>query len=381
VKAVKGTEVKDPEALKRIAAQAVPENMDLWPAIRSRLESRRAPAGPSREGQSWTRESARRGLWVGVAAVVVFVLVAGAIFQPWSRPESASAEAILDHALSSSNGPATVHTYHLVMTRQVPGKGNATVNTEIWYGGPDRQRRDERTSDPSGATNVLQQNITSGPQMWLAITSQGKTQVVHTTGTVWYSLEENPSQQHSLTDLMAQYSDKACMTATLQGDGSVAGQATYVILLSPKPGGCGPVPSIGSAKQIMKAGANGKGVPDGTTGAAAGAEAQADAKAAQAKKQAIQSGQEPHMRVWVDKVSFLPLKTEMRDANGTLMDRSEVTSVEYNVAIPDAVFTYTAPAGAEICNFSGGTGADVKRQLRQDSKTGVCPPPAPAKKP
>ena len=42
---------------------------------------------------------------------------------------------------------------------------------------------------------------------------------------------------------------------------------------------------------------------------------------------------------------------------------SEVTSVEYNVAIPATVFAFSPPPGMPVSTFSGGSGADVKRAL------------------
>ena len=93
----------------------------------------------------------------------------------------------------------------------------------------------------------------------------------------------------------------------------------------------------------------------------------AGAQANEARRAA--DSQVGQMLVWVDKQSFLPLKTEVRNPAGVVLDRSEVTSVEYNIAIPDSVFAYTPPPGASVFNFSGGTGADVKAAL-------VCTPAA-----
>jgi negative regulator of sigma E activity len=72
---------------------------------------------------------------------------------------------------------------------------------------------------------------------------------------------------------------------------------------------------------------------------------------------------QPLVRVWVDKQSFLPLKTEVRDASGAVLERSEVTRVDYNVSMADSTFTYTPPAGMQVSTFNGGDGADVKRAL------------------
>jgi outer membrane lipoprotein-sorting protein len=44
------------------------------------------------------------------------------------------------------------------------------------------------------------------------------------------------------------------------------------------------------------------------------------------------------LTVWIDKPSFLPLKMEVRDAAGVVVDRSEVSRVEYNASMPEATF-------------------------------------------
>jgi hypothetical protein len=73
--------------------------------------------------------------------------------------------------------------------------------------------------------------------------------------------------------------------------------------------------------------------------------------------------QSNQLTLWVDKRSFLPLRTEVHDATEVVVDHSEVTKVEYNVLMPDSIFAYTPPAGVAIANFTGGDGADVKRLL------------------
>jgi MucB/RseB N-terminal domain len=77
------------------------------------------------------------------------------------------------------------------------------------------------------------------------------------------------------------------------------------------------------------------------------------------------------VRVWVDKQSFLPLQTEVQEASGAVVERSEVTRLEYNLSVPDATFHYTPPAGVQISAFNGGTGADVKRALSAEWNTKV----------
>lgn len=82
------------------------------------------------------------------------------------------------------------------------------------------------------------------------------------------------------------------MGAQWQGESSVAGQATYVIATRPK-SAC--VPTKGTGKD--------GGQPNG-------------------------DNQVAQVLVWVDKVTFLPLKTEVRNSAGVVLDRLEVTSVQ-----------------------------------------------------
>src|SRR5439155_12021787 len=114
---------------RQIAEDAVPANLDLWPQVRARvkLEVARRPA----------RQRRLVGAMVGV---LLLALSAGAL-SLWGSATAVSAESILDQAQATAASPkATVRTYHLQMVQVVPGKDNATVHTEIWFGGPERQR-------------------------------------------------------------------------------------------------------------------------------------------------------------------------------------------------------------------------------------------------
>ena len=74
-------------------------------------------------------------------------------------------------------------------------------------------------------------------------------------------------------------------------------------------------------------------------------------------------GQQALVRVWVDTHSYLPLRIEVHDANGTLLDRSEVSHIDYNLPLDAQTFTYTPPPGVSVATFHGGDGAQVKRSL------------------
>ena len=53
-----------------------------------------------------------------------------------------------------------------------------------------------------------------------------------------------------------------------------------------------------------------------------------------------------HVR-WVDQKTYLPLKMESYDNKGALVDRYEVTTIEYDVSIPEKTFA-ELPAGTTV---------------------------------
>jgi outer membrane lipoprotein-sorting protein len=264
---------------------------------------------------------------------VLIALLVGVSFPLWSNADTVSAETLLDRAEAA---PINTSTYHLLMIRQTPAKHSQTITSEVWFGGSDRQRVAQQTHDASGATVATSDIVFNGAETWIATAEAGQTRVIHTSDTEWTRPADDPSAASSLTDLLAKYNqDKQCMTAQVRGEATVAGRNSYLIAVAPKLGVCGT--SIGVGDYTI--GQVRQGTPDGPSALV------------------IQ------MQVWVDKQTFLPLKTEVRDATGRLLDRSEVTSVHYGVTIPESMFSYSPPAGAQVSTFSGGSGADVKRAL------------------
>lgn len=340
--------------LQQLGRDAVPEDLDLWPSIQNAISNRVTvtPARPRDMSRLWRRRSVIGG---GLAAALAIVV--GGTSPLWNRSQSASAEVILDQAQAAvSNGPGAVTTYHLQMTRVVPGKGNVSDSTEVWYGGADQQRTDQVQRDASGSVVSRQVVVRDGTQTWIALTdANGQTRVIHTTETAWNSAAAAPENGSSLAEVIAQYTNnKGCVKATTDGQSAVLGRVVYVIAARPDASRC---PPSKSAVQVQKGSIVATKVAAiqlarPTMGEATPTSARGGGKA--------QFGQ---MTVWVDQQTFLPLRTEVRDASGALLERSEVTSLEYNVAIPASTFHYTPPAGATVSTFTGGTGADVKRAL------------------
>src|SRR5438128_6862621 len=172
--------------LRDVAVQAVPDSIDLWPTIRVRAGLRAA------RGPAVNRISRWLAFGAGAAGLIAALVVGSLLW--WTVPESASAETILDRAESVARSVSAVSTYHLLMTRQTSSdKGSATITSEVWFGGPDRQRTTQRIAagDPAGPST--QDVVFNGPDTWIVISENGQTRAIHTTGTVWTRPADGPS--------------------------------------------------------------------------------------------------------------------------------------------------------------------------------------------
>jgi outer membrane lipoprotein-sorting protein len=280
-------------------------------------------------GQRFTRTR------LAVAAVALLAVMIGISLVPgWLGANAVNAETILDRASTSATSPAAVRTYHIVTQRS----GDQTVTSEVWFGGADRQRTLDRVTAASGAVVRVQDVIFDGAQTWVAITENGQTRAVHTIGTTWTRPAEDPAALTSIADLMSRFGQKSCGAANLESSNAVvAGQTTYVVALTPQANKCEePV-----AGRVLPG------------------------------REALS---QMHVRLWIDKQSFLLLKMEMRDGNGVVRARSEATTVEYNIAIPDSTFVYTPPAGVAVSTFNGGDADDVKKALADQAESKLVTP-------
>jgi outer membrane lipoprotein-sorting protein len=326
--------------LSGLAAEAVPDSTDIWPALCERLPTPRGLGA---------RQVRRPLLGLSATAAALIAIVAVGVSPFWNAPEAVNAETILDRAeTAASTGASSVSTYHLLMTRTTPDA--STVKSEVWFGGPDRQRTIEQVFSAGGAAVSRQDVVFNGPEAWIETRDNGITRVVHTFGTTWTRPAESPSNQPDLSELLRTFGDKACMAARLEQTlASVAGKETYVIVARPATYGCRPSPSTGAVEAS----------PEPSDGQS------------RIRVNGQPAGglltQPTELTVWVDRQSFLPLKMEVRDGRGKVVDRFEVTRVEYNVSVPDSMFAYAPPPGVSVATFSGGDGADVKRTLASES--------------
>src|SRR5579864_1794008 len=187
--------------LHQFAVDAVPETVDIWPGVMRQL------GAPGRHSRSWMLSAA-------LAAGLVAVLALSGL-PWWSAPEAVNAETILDRAETAASGGApSVSTYHLLMTRTA--KDADSITSEVWFGGPDRQRTIQQTAGPNGVVDSRQEVVFNGPDTWIEQTQNQQTRVVHTTGTIWTKPAGSPTAEANLTDLLRTYGDKSCMAVQLE---------------------------------------------------------------------------------------------------------------------------------------------------------------------
>lgn len=365
------------------------------PSVQERLEARlvaQLPAARRRRMPVLHLRPVRR--WqtvVGLAAAAALVLaVVGAAFTWYGPSQPVSAQALIDKAQETAAldaAPSGITSYHLTATESTMKVPGGTITQEKWYAGKDRQRSDTQIKDANGTVIATNGTIFTGTEMWNYSTESpkgcgnscvGQTRVIHTTGAQWTTpVDSDPSQGGSVADVIAKYNqnDKACQTATEQGQATVAGRTVYVLVLTPKQDGCGgkaqnaaDEAKIGTAKAMRATAA---------AGDASNPTAQAKAATARVQYGSSDPGAASkvfgQMTVWVDTQTFLPLKTETKATDGTVLDRYEVTSITYNVTIPDSTFTYSPPANATVYTFNGTSAEDVKATIAANEGKGTPP--------
>lgn len=256
---------------------------------------------------------------LAVATLVVAALVAASF--AIRRPQPVSAQAIIQKAQAAATSPAVGGVQSFVLTkvcrfrlangRLDPG-GSDSESEEIvsvtrrWYRAPDRLRseHEQRALLPDG-TEVPRSSwlhINDGRDVWLYYPNENRVTV------------NRPSPDQMLKgDTSALDMGAGDLNALLQevstcynnpkitGNATVAGRSTYVIDLGPSL--CPVGPRDMSGRRV----------------------------------------------IWVDEETFFILKQEQYSKAGDrLIWQSEVTSLQYNVAVADAVFTFTPPAGASM---------------------------------
>lgn len=274
--------------LRQLAERDIADDsVDLWPVVHLRA--------------AHSRRRTRFGGWqLAVAAAIVAVLVMPGYSWLMTASEANAAEILGSAAAATAGAPGgRVSTYHLRATRtalESRGQPN-TTQLEVWFGGNGHFR--EEIHDPDHKTVVA----TDGGQAWVSLTTPTGSYAARS---VDLSTERSlvAPGYADLAQLLAGLSRKACGTATHTGDGTVAGRPAYVISVT---GQC-----VDDKRRIN----------------------------APAQTPPVAS------TFWIDKETYLPLRSEEKTANGTV--RYEVSLVEYNVALAPALFQFSPTSGARV---------------------------------
>ncbi len=395
------TKLPDPDARGRDARVDTSLVTDLTALYRARvpdlrldLNARAAPAGRRLVARRW-----RPMLTVaGAAAVVAAFVVAPSLWGGDTR--GVSAEEILQRTNAAAEGGAPLAgalPYHLVATTEFTGmictaeagtgatSSGATTpdaahpnadspdvraakceanskqsnTTEIWFADRDHFRNAQTFAGAKGEPASTFGQAANGPEAWIYMSDDTGIRVAHGSsealGMMW---GPGTPDSKSLADVLSQYSNDSCQSARQVGDATVLGRAAYVIEVRQTPELCDF--GDGDIKRQIDTG-------DGSPG----------------EKRLSKGSDQSTMKVWVDQETFLPLKTENRDANGTLAYGYYVTELEVGADIPASAFEYHPPAGATVTEVTSAVEAKqaLSGEPRTDSDGGSDDSPEPERHP
>ncbi|HEV8639078.1 MAG TPA: hypothetical protein VG370_33140, partial [Chloroflexota bacterium] len=296
--------------------------------LRRRLDAEAAALAGRRDGRApraarrWPTlqfvNAARRWWPLADFATAAALLVALVGVAYWiSRPQPVSAQEILDKAQAAAAdvSAAGVRSFALVEVMVARGpwtaaspSGEAGSVGHVWFKAPNRWRY-EVTSPPGagqGSGSVQRVTVADGETIWSYDSARNRLQIA--AGALGGPGKGGPSLHGDLDGQDARSLDgvlkqaRTCYDPVVAGEETVAGRRAYVVKM-----GATTCPSASGSEM------NGP------------------------------------RTVWVDKETFFVLKNEIRDLAGKQVTYTEeVTSIRYNVDLPDDRFTYSAPPGATV---------------------------------
>lgn len=290
----------------------------VWARIAPQLDAQPSSASPRWSGVSgwvsrlrnWPSTLASPRSIPRLSGLTVLLLL-GLALGVWAYPTPLSAQQILAQAQAVHATPV-VTSYHLQATQHDPKA--ASIQIEEWAMRGGYQREERTFYNAQGAIIVTQGTVRNLSQSWEweydPATRQTQVVRIGSDQPLMDSKEvQNPIV--SLEDLLDGYSRK-CQTAQYQGEGTFIGRTTYQIELVPNEQQCSPAAKPGLDPERSRT-------------------------------------EQPGRRLlWLDQQTLVLLKWEQYSSDGTLQASYEVTSVEYDVAIPESTFTYEPPADATI---------------------------------
>jgi outer membrane lipoprotein-sorting protein len=261
------------------------------------------------DASAWGRSANRTRLLFGrrpallltaaTAALALYLGLSGSLLR--DSAGEVNAETLVQKSEAAATAALDTRPYHLVAISQ-SADGQVRTQTETLYGGPGLYRSEQRDLN-TGALRVAQ--VINGEDVWMFEDVSGAGRAAHTRSPDAMSAGalKGISAVSSPTDIVAAGS---CQTASLQGTATVAGRQTYVV-------------SLGSKAECADAGAQPPTAKAGRTAT-----------------------------IWIDRETFLPLRTEGLTADGQVVFSYEVTLFEVGTTIAPDVFTFYPPAGVSV---------------------------------
>jgi len=305
--------------LRRDAARALPAPAS---ANRDTVTIPRASRAHNRRPLRWGQGSIR----LTVAASLILAVLGGAFW--WVvRPQSVSAAQVLQKAAVAASDPAAlgVRSFHYRYDRNDPAHADGTYNgnfplEEVWGSLPNRWRIEEYPATPPNPRGLGGDNGSGsdGTTEWSYATYRRQLDVrigalpadATTPVPVVLTVADGAVEPGTMASYL-----RDCFHPTLAGNATVAGRPAYVLDLGPS--SC----------------------PVGFTYSGTGTVAPLP------PTPAAQQGK--HL-LWIDTQTYFQLKSEWYKPDGTLEVRRAVAMIEYNITIPDGIFTYTPPLDAQV---------------------------------
>lgn len=301
----------------------------VWRGVMQQVADQR----PERQADRIVRRFRSNRLYTArVALVLILALTALGISVRWvARPQSVSAQVVLRRMEAALTDPAAmkVTSFHFTETITYPpffhfptvqGSPESAVNLpalsgqqEIWLA-PSHHLRSEGSNLASDGTVQQYLSVSDGATTWMATIDGSGTHVlvntVSSSAPDWDFSTFFGGSVANLTQLVDQVRTSGCRTVDLRGQEMIAGRSAYIVDIGANT--CGAHPTIAPSSF---------GIFDTFDG---------------------------RQVLWVDAETFFPLKMQQYGPNGTAGLGYTMTSIAYNPTLPDGLFTYIPPPGAEV---------------------------------
>ncbi len=241
----------------------------------------------------------RRAGSVAGAGALAAGLVAAVAFLPGylGGAETVSAQELVNRSAAASALRVTETNYHMVTVHR--SAGNESV-TESWYGGPDRNRNESRSTFATGETSFSGTAIL-GDEYWMYNDDDGPLRVAHGPRLFELGVPRTPS----LADHIQAWTDDNCFSAEVTGEEQVAGRTAHVVTILATPETCPYEP-----KPLKKA------------------------------------------TLWIDAENDMALKMQHEGDRPEDNSSFELRLFETFESLPDSAFVYTPPAGTQVIEFT-----------------------------